>query len=312
MSELISIENFPELNIVDESELTAEVAEGATTIVVENDDNFDTDHAILVGFPGAENAEIVVPTAVSDESVTVPALDHPHEQGEPVSVLFGAKARIYRASNVDGTVPAVGDFSLLATVTLEADSIETDYTDDTGGSDYWYLYTFYNDEPTTPEESDKDTFDSIRGGGVNLYVPIEDVRETAGLQNNRWIADHFIYRKTLSAQDEVNGSLVIAGYDLPLSTVPEQVKNAVELLASGYILTSNYGPQWEGTLKDGQNKIQQAKDIMSSIESGSLQLIVDDEVVEAQKTVRGYPDNTTLDQDHDNHTPRIFKINKVL
>lgn len=311
MSEVITVENFPEANILQKTELTAHAVEGDTTLSVENEAGFDTDHPILPGQLGGEPGVIITPTAVNDESIQVPALDMNYKKGSPVYKLFASKARIYRAANVDGTVPSVGDFSLLATISLSGDQLETEYEDVNGGSDYWYLYTLYNDIPGTPEETDKDVSMAIRGGGVNLYVLPETVREEAGLKNNRWVTDSRILSKILVSQDEVDASLVLGDYNLPLSTIPEMVKNATMLLAAGYLLSSG---TWQGTIKEGERKIAQARQILKRIEAGELVIVDDSGNVVAKSTkVRGFPDETANDvYDYDNYAPRIFGITDKL
>lgn len=312
MAEIISIDNFPDFNILDVTELTADVVAGATSLPIENEDGFDANHAILVGDPGSEGSEIIRPDSISDESIAYASgIDMAHKKGTRVYKLYADQFRVYRASNVDGTVPSVGSFSLLTTQSMEADQLETEYEDSSGSSSYWYLYTLYNDIPGTPEESDKDTTTALRGGGTNLYVAVEDVRETAGLTNNRWITDARIYRKLIQSQSEVNGALIKGGYTLPLDTVPEMVKNATELLAAGYVLSTG---DWQSTSVDGEKKIEQARKLLMKIESGELQLVDETGAALASSTgVAGYPDNTTVDEyDYDNYTPRMFTADMKL
>lgn len=307
MSEIITIQAFPPFNFLQETELTSDIVEGATSLPVKNESGFDTDHAILLGSPGAEGSEIVTPSNVADEDITVGATDQSHKAGTKVYMLRGNKARVYAASNVDGTQPTTDTYSLLGAVTLTGDVKEPEYEHVGGGSDYWYLYTFYNDIPGSPTETSKVLTDAIRGGGYGRYATVDEVRAEAGLSRNKWIKDAFVYEKLVMSESEVNGSLVLAGYSLPLDTVPANVKNATILLAAGYVLTTDYGPEHSGTNKDGEARIARARKILAGIESGKTPLV---DAQGAQITtgaqMSGYPDDTA--EDESPSEARIFSI----
>ena len=311
MAEIITIVSFPRFNILQQTELTSDVAEGATSLPIKNEQGFDTDHAILIGSPGADGSEITTPSSVSDEAIGVPALDQPHKSGTPIYSLRSNKARIYSAPNVDGTQPTTDTYTLLGTATHVADQKEVEYTDSAGGSDYWYLYTFYNDIPASPEETSKVLTDAVRGGGYGRYATVDEVRLEAGLKNNIWIKDSFIYSKLIMAESEVNASLVIAGYTLPITNIPENVKHANILLAAGYVLTTDYGADQLGTSKDGDGKIARARKILSKIESGKAPLLDEDgSKIATSASINGYPDDTAKDQTPSEarwfHTTDIF------
>jgi len=293
MPEIISIESFPPFNIIAQTELTADTAEGATSLPVLNEQGFDATHAILIGEPGSERSEIVTPSAVADESITVGACDNAHKEGEKVYLLRANKARVYRAANVDGSRPtSTASYSLLGSVTLRGDQLEQEYSDATGSSDYWYVYTFYNDIPGTPQETDIILIDAVRGGGYSNYTNVDAVRIEAGLVGNRFISDAQIHEQMVRAESEVSGSLIIGGYGLPLDTVPPQVQKATELLAAGYLLVVDYGPEYEGLNKDGEKKIKLAREILKGIEAGGTLVGVDGGTIGSSDQVRGYPDDT--------------------
>lgn len=307
MAEIISIVAFPQFNFMQETGLTTDVAEGATSLPIKNESGFDTDHVILIGSPGAEKSEIVTPSNVADGVITVPAIDHDHKAGTKVYMLRANKAKIYAAPNVDGSQPTTDTYVFLGTVMLKGDEKETEYLHEDGGSDYWYLYTFFNDIPTPDEETDKVLTDAIRGGGYGRYATAGEVKIEAGLTRNRWIKDALIYEKLVMAESEVNASIVLAGYTLPLDTIPGNIKHATILLAAGYVLTTDYGPGHSGLSKDGNAKIAQARAILAKIESGESPILDEEggEVVTGTK-MAGYPDDSAEDE-----TPteaRIFSI----
>jgi len=298
MAELITIESFPQSNIAEQSTLTADAAAAQAVISVANVDTLAANDYVLVGIKGSETAQILQVLSIANLAVTFTGnLTVKHFKNEPIYKLKANQAKIYRAANVNGTAPVDADFSVLTTLTLEADQLSTSYNDSGGGSSYWYKYLFYNSSTTSATP----IADAIanRGGNYGLYTTVDAVRREAGLQNNRFIEDQLVYQKLIQAQSEANASLTLGGYSLPLEVVPELLVNAVQLLAAGYLLTMDYGVEHTGTNKDGTNKIKMARDILNGITSGATLLI--DPVTSAPvpqsvaNGVNGYPDSTSVD-----------------
>jgi len=308
-SEIIQIENFPASNVKEVTKITADASAGQAIVVVENTDNIAVDDYVILGVVGGESAQLAQIDVISGLSITLDAnLNLKHFDNEPFTIIKANQAKIYRATNADGTVPADASFSsLVATVSLQADQLYTEVTDTTGGSGYWWKYIFYNS--TAVSSTNLSEALGFRGAGYGLYANTVDVRAEAGLNNNKWVSDQTIYGKLVKAQSEVNASLLIGGYTLPLSSpYPEVVSHAVILLAAGYLLTMDYGPEHNGTNKDGTLKIKQARDILAKLESGDTPLIDGAGGVSVTQTskVRGYPDETA-----ENATPseaRMFSI----
>ena len=308
MPEIISITSFLEFNILQRTESTADIVVGGTTVNIKNSNGFDTDHVILIGEPGAEGSEVRTPSGVSGKVVTIDALTQDHKTGVNVYLLRSNKARIYAAPNVDGTRPTTDTYVLLDAVTHIGDKKEIEYTHSSGGSDYWYLYTFFNDVPIVDEETSKVLADAIRGGGYGNYATTDEVRAEAGLNGNRWIKDSFIYDKLVYAESEVDTSLLIGKYTLPLSTIPGNVRHATILLAAGYLLTTDYGPEHSGTNKDGEHKIAMARKILAKFEAGQGRLV--DEtgaVISTGSAMNGYPDSTA--ETSSPSEARVFSMN---
>lgn len=297
--EIIVVPNFQEFNILEVTELTADVAEGATSLPVKNEDNFDTDHVVLIGDPGTETAEIKTPSLVADEAITVPALDHPHVKGEKVYKLRANKIRVYKATNVDGSIPSdPDDYSLVTTVTIPADDLETEAEDSDGGSGYWYIFTYYNDIPTTPVETDKIVSDAFRGGGYGRYTTEEEVRREAGFSFSEHLEAELVMSKILLAEGIVKGK-ISKRYTLPLAYIPELIREVTTLLAAGYLLKTSYGNQELGTNNEGKQKIDEAMKILNDIVAGKVDLLGLDEIgiAEEETDISGFPDDTTADTD---------------
>lgn len=307
MANLITIENFPASNIAEISALSADAAAGQAVINVDNAQGIVVDAYVLVGIVGGEGGQILKVQSVSTNQITFTTnLTVKHYRGEAVTRIRSNQAKIYRAANVDGTAPGDGSFGLLTTVTLEADQLFTTYNDTTGGDGYWYKQTYINDVSLV-ETALADAI-AQRGGNYGNYTDVDSVRIEAGIQNNRWITDQFVYSKLLAAQSEVNASLSIAGYVLPLTSVPELVKQITELLAAGYVLIRDYGAEHESTNKDGFSKIKMAREMLAKLESKETTLTdtTTGVALTSSNEVRGYPDNTAADL-----TPsedRLFRI----
>ena len=257
MSAKIRINNFSNANIIETTELDADVAIGATSLTLKDNQGFVAADYIMIGRRGSEIGELRVVDTVNANliSLTVTAATKlAHNRFDPVTKLFGNKLRIYRASNVDGSVPADGSFSLLTTVDIDPDQTFTDYTDAAGGSDYWYKSTFYNS--TTTAETPIADAQSARGGGYGNYASIEEIRDKAGMQHNRWITDAKIDEKRRAAQSVIDATLT-GMYSTPFSAPINPLINEItQLLAAGYLLTSEATNA--STRAEGQALIDQA------------------------------------------------------
>lgn len=271
MAQIVTIDNFPQFNLMDVGELTADVAQGAITLPVSTEGSFDTDHAILLGLPGGETTEVAIPSGVADDSLTVAAIDNPHKKGTKVYKLRGNKARIYRATKVGDSCPIdEASYTAQQIITLRGDSLQTEWNDPTGNDDlHCWLFTFYNDIPTTPEETSLDPIEATSG---NLYaVTVGQVRSEAGMKNNPYISDADILEKIRLAQGEANSAAIVGGYTLPVNS--DVFTNAVLLLAAGYLMIKDYGLGSNGINKEGRDKLKDGKDLLKQIEEGDITLV---------------------------------------
>jgi len=125
------------------------------------------------------------------------------------------------------------------------------------------------------------------------YADIDDVREEAGLTGNANITDAIITKYRNTAEDEADGKIA-KRYTLPLGEVPDSLENAVIQLAAGLLLTKEYGPEAEGTNKDGRMKLDLAYDYLNGIADGAIELIGADGAelaVSGRIAARGLPDD---------------------
>lgn len=159
MPTTLSVESFSETNIRERTVLTAAAGIGDISLQVDSTQGYNNGAIIYVGRLSSEGCEkAVIQNVASAATLTLTiALALPHNRFEAVSSVVGDKIHIYRALNIDGTVPADAAFSVLATRTIDPDQLSTYYTDSSGDSWYWYRFTYFNEttlEATDPGESD--------------------------------------------------------------------------------------------------------------------------------------------------------------
>src|SRR5436309_13277550 len=112
MAQPIKLKNYQDGTISDQTQLTANVPVGSSSLPVANTNDFTSGVFVLIGTAGAKGSEIILSTPTSSATsiplYNVTSLDH--DQYEPVYALFGDQLRIYRAPNVDGSQPADSSF----------------------------------------------------------------------------------------------------------------------------------------------------------------------------------------------------------
>ena len=301
MPELLTARNYDEANILANTEILEDVLPSQDQVPAENTASFAVGKYIVVG--QGETAEIQQIESFTDQNiVTVDNLKFKHYKGEPIRLLLGNVIRFFYAANVDGSEPALESFTLLAEVAIVPDQLSTSHLHAAGGSGWWYKFIYY-DNYNDSDYTDLEDSVAVRGGASNAYVTVQAVREEAGLQNNPHIVDHFILSKIVKAQSEVNASLAIAGYTLPLTSVPGIVENATLLIAAGYLLLTEYGPENSGTNKEGNQKLAEGRKLLLKLEGGG-QTLVDDSgnSINRSNKIAGYPDGT-----NSSHGP-MFRI----
>lgn len=309
MSAKIRVQNFPSLNIKELTYLSADVAAGLSTFTPENIQGLSENDFIFIDQPGQEQVEKRQITDITTGVVTVAALSNPHNKGAQVMAVVGDQVKLYRASNVDGSIPADGSFSAVGSaVDLDSDNVETEITDSSGGTGYWYKYVYYNSN-TAQEVSNLADVDAVRGGGFGDYTTLSEIRFEAGMQSNKYVTDVYIAECRLAAQAEIDAALKFR-YTVPFDPVPELVSYIAKVLAAGMVLVREYGPQAEGTSKEGKNKLDEARDLLKKIQDGVIDLV--DAIgnpISATNRVTGWPNAETEDAEpEDGGARRSFRI----
>jgi len=269
MSSTLKIDNFTSINIQERARLAADVEAGATSIVLDNNQDISANDFMLIGNDGSGTAEITSVQTVTDATIaTTDPLRLRHDEYEDVLVLFGDKIKIYRADNVNGTQPADAAFATITAlgIPIDSDQKSTVYTDPIGSAEYWYKYTYLNS--VTLEETPLSNSLAARGGAVGIYATLDNIRSTAGFENNHNITDPYIDGFRRAAQDQINGTLS-GVYSLPfVAPINGFITQITEALAAGHIKLDQHGRN----SVDGQNLIDWAESQLAKIRSGDLVL----------------------------------------
>jgi hypothetical protein len=308
----LTLNNFGPANLKEQTRLSHKVAAGANALPSTNVQGFSTGDLALVGLRGDDASEIVtIDAGVTTGSIPITSpLKREHVAFEYVTKIFGDKIRIYRASNVDGTQPGDGAFTLLTTADIDFDQMATEYTDNAGGAGYWYKFTYFN-SATSAETAIADS-NSARGGGSENYVALIEIRKEAGFEFATYISDEDIDTARQTAQAEVNGALS-GVYTVPFKApVNAWVVDITKRLAAGLLLKRQYGTMSSQSNINGASKIKEARaDLMNLANKQSVLTSVDGTSIALPGSVGGvggWPDDSTAEGSHE---PRQFSMRDI-
>lgn len=271
MSETLQLSNFSEANIKERSSLAVAVDPSATSLTLFNNDTIAANDYLLIGRPGSETAEIRQISGVTGATIaTTDAITLHHEYNTPVIVLRANKLKVYTAPNVNGSQPADGAFStLLATVTINPDQLETSYIDASGSSSLWYKYSYFNS--TSSYESAMSTV-AVRGGNAGNYTTVEAIRDESGFDKNSNIPYGDVYAQMTAAQSYINGYLT-GKYTIPFTTpINPFIEKLTKVLAAGYLLVDQFGSFATSSTNNGDVKIKWVEDQLKQLKAGQIVL----------------------------------------
>ncbi|AZZ51427.1 hypothetical protein [Rathayibacter festucae] len=240
MATTLKIQSFVESNIRERGELAAAAPAGATSLTVRSTEGFLPGHTIYVGALSREGCERVVIANATDPTVLtlLTPLTLNHSQFEPVTSVVGDLIHIYRAANIDGSVPADDFFTVLATRNIDPDQLSSFYTDAGGSSAFWYRSTYYN--ATTNDETALSNSEPVRGDDFGHYATIAAIRSEAGFSGATNLSDLDVDQQRRAAETEINSTLSLA-YTVPFKPVPDAIRVLTEKLAAAMLLTNAYG-----------------------------------------------------------------------
>jgi hypothetical protein len=317
MSQPITIPNFEPANIKEWSNIAVAVAASSTTTTLFNNDNIAANDYMLLGRPGSETGELQQVASVSGVTiVTTDPLSFDHEYNADVTILRSNQFKIFRASNVNGSVPDDAAFSVIDTIDIDIGKVETTYIDPTGSDSFWYKSARFNS--TTNEMAPLSESQAVRGGNAGNYTTVEDVRKEAGFEHNLNITSATVYQCIIDAQAYINGKLN-GIYVVPFSDpVNPFISKLAKVLAAGYLqiiqYDGSYGMPANGT--SDNEKIKWVEEKLKQLVDGSLTLVNPDGTVPTQppsgngngdRGFSGYPNRNTPQNE-----PRMFEVQSIV
>jgi len=302
MSTSLSFQNYPSINLQETTQLDADALASATTLNVKNSQGFTANAKLVLGSIVNENLEIATVSSITDSTnIATSALKFLHKRSSQVTQLFGYQIKVYRAPNVDGSIPSDASFTVLDTIDIDIDDVETLYLDDsmTAGteSNYWYKYTYYN--PDTPQETALAISVALRGGNAGNYCSIADIREEAGFNNNPNVTDQLIDKKRRAAQQFINGYLQ-GIYVVPfVAPINETIQQIATVLAAGMLLKTEFGVN-SVLATEGADKVKSAEALLESLKN-KTSVVVDSNgsstAISGSNAFSSWPDRSTATAD---------------
>ena len=259
MATTLTIESFGPTNIRERTELLEPAASGDSVLKLVSTSDYAMGDILYVGSLGLEGCERAVVASVdtSTQFTLVAPLEHAHIAFDDVCSVLGDTIRIYRAPNVNGSVPADGSFVALATRTIDSDQLSTYYRDSNGTSDHWYKFT--NTNLNTTDETALSDSTAVRGQDFGNYCSLREIREEAGALQAYTLPDTTVSQCRTNAQNEINAALRnVYGKKVPFNPVPAQIRTLTIQLAAGLLRSVRFPGQtslWEQGLKDARARL---------------------------------------------------------
>lgn len=291
MATTLNIESFNETNLRARTTLSAGLGVGATVITVVDAHDFSDGDTIYVGNLGRDGCEKAVIASITGE--TTINLSSPltlaHAIFEPVTSVLGDLIHVYRAANIDGTVPSDESFTVLATRSIDAEKLATYYTDSSGSSDFWYRSTYYN--ATSLDETDLGDSVPVRGDDFGHYASLNEIRVEAKFENAVNLKDSAVDQQRRAAESEINTSLA-GTFKTPFSPVPDQIHTLTIQLAAGLLMDYAYN----GASAAATNKIKAARASITMLQSQASTINDASGNSLSTSTITSYPDDTVPTQ----------------
>lgn len=278
--------------VISRTTLAGAVAKGTAAVLVLTDPEAVTDGCFAcVGIRGNETAE---PVRI-DVSATVTAdLLNGHAKGEPVSVMRYDSRRFY------GSMSEGGIYYPLATLPIRMDDPQGTRYESTGAWT-WFKATYY--DSVSGDETDAADSDAVEGDQSARYCSLDRIRARAGMARNNYLQDDRFEGARMAAESEIDSTLANL-YLLPLASVPSLVTEICELLASGAVMTDEFGG---GEDSDGRKAQATARAMLKDIRDGRLKLISGGSVMAGAPASLPsfYPNYESYDDEDDPTAPKM-------
>lgn len=186
-----------------QAHLTNDVSSGVSALTVDNIEGFSIGQYIIIGNFGDANAEIIrvhPSTAPSGTTITLSSATlYPHTYDTPITVIDSNQIEFSRSTTLTGSK------SVLATVDITADTLETVYNDLTNSSGFWF-FRYYNSSTTT--FSDYSIGVNYTGfSKKSVYEIFKAARALAGVQkDNEKATDELLFIDLNNCQNDITQS----------------------------------------------------------------------------------------------------------
>lgn len=305
MATTLRAESFSSSLIQEVTRLDVKALAAATALTVESNQGLAVGDFLYLGTLGQERCEKAIIASLSSVTgVVVGATSYDHQRFESVTKISSDQIKFYRAANVNGSVPDDSLFSVIVTRNIDPDQLGTFYTDSTGGSGYWYKYTYFNS--ATSAETPLADASAVRGSDFAHYATVSQIRGRAGFQNNLNLSDVKVDEHRRAAEAEINSAL-ISRYTVPFAKpVPEMVHRITVQLGAGLLLADQYPMS-----REGMDLVKDARALLMSLQAGSTSLVdyQGTAVAEASASASSWPNETTEEADPiDGGSKRIFRM----
>jgi hypothetical protein len=194
--------SHPELDL-NITRISSDVAASASSSTVENNEDLTTDDYVVLGKYGEEKSEIVKLTSVTGNT-TIGHTVGPvfaHAANTQVAKIPYNQIQIYRATSESGS------YSLIATIDITPDELETTYNDSDGTTSSWYKTRFYNVVGTTYS----DYSNALEGTGYDedsLRSIADEILEEFGDSNSDEVSRNMVSRLARSAVRKLTVKLI--------------------------------------------------------------------------------------------------------
>ena len=299
MATTLRADSLRPANVKLRNRLSADALAGSFTVTLQSAEGISANDFLFVGTVGGGSSEKRKVTGTSGGTLTLDAaLAYVHRQNEDVTVVYADRVKFYRAADQGtGSAPPDSSFSVVGSpVVLPGDLTYAELQDATGGSGYWYKYTYYNG--TTLAETLLADSAAQQGSGSGHYCSVDDVRSEAGFDHNDFVTDSAVFLYRDMAEAEI-ASFLTKVTSLPLpSPVPPMVGHLARMLAAGYLMLKSYGPTADTQVlhRDGQSKADWAHAEMEAVLNGKRPLL--DSLgnnVSSYYGIGSYPDSAPVD-----------------
>ena len=278
----LNIESFSDINIKERSQLLEAAAAGDSVVKLVSSADYAVGDILYVGTLSLEGCERAVVASVDDPTQVTLAqpLRHDHIAYDDVCSVLGDTIRVYRAPNVDGSVPAEGSFVPIATRPIDSDQQSTYYRDANGSSSYWYKFTYTNLD-TGDETSLADSM-AARGEDFGNYCSLREIREEAGALRAHTLQDTTVAQCRTNAQNEINAALRgVYGKKVPFTPVPGPIRTLTIQLAAALLKQIRFPGQealWGQQLKDARARLDALQNKDDSLTDDDGEDIVDSSI----------------------------------